>query len=126
MTCVLKGERFRMARNKRGLTQEQLGDLVHVSDATINRYENEKSDPDTKMLGQLAAELATTTDYLLGLTDDPRPSQVRETAAVELYDDVASLTPDELREWRGYADWLRERRKRKGPPHNLHPTTPQT
>ena len=125
MRRVLKGERLRMARNKRGLTQEQLGDLVHVSDATINRYEREKSDPDTVMLRQLAAELGTTPDYLLGLTDDPNPDRVRETVPAWLDGAAEDLTPEEMVEWRGYADWLKERRRRKGPSHNPHPETPR-
>jgi len=51
------GERLKKARQRKGLTQAQLGKLLNVSDATINRYEREQRKPDPEMLRKLAEVL---------------------------------------------------------------------
>lgn len=60
------GNNLKKAREKKGLTQDELGKLINVSDATINRYENEKRRPDPETLKQLAVHLEVSTDVLLG------------------------------------------------------------
>lgn len=42
-----------------------------MQEATLSRIENGKNEPAAWMLLALAQALGTTTDYLLGLTDDP-------------------------------------------------------
>lgn len=65
------GERLRYLRNKRGYTQEQLADALNIGNKQIWRYENEETRPDGLTIARIAKALDTTTDYLLGLTDDP-------------------------------------------------------
>lgn len=60
------GERLRRAREAKGLTQEQLGKLLNVTDATINRYEKGTRQPAPAMLRRLAETLGVSVDYLLG------------------------------------------------------------
>ena len=119
-------QRVCAAREKAGLTRQELAARLRLSYWAVAKYEEGTRIPPSEVLRQIAKATATTTDYLLALTDDPRPSEVREGAATKLYEGTEGLTPEELQEWRGYADWLRERRKRKGPSHNSHPETPQT
>lgn len=43
-------EALRVLRKQQGLTQQELADLLQVSKSRINMYENEKREPDFKML----------------------------------------------------------------------------
>jgi transcriptional regulator with XRE-family HTH domain len=67
------GNRLKERREDKGLTQQQLGELVNVSDATINRYERNLREPGIETIKLLAKVLDCTSDYLLGLSSQPRP-----------------------------------------------------
>lgn len=56
-------------RIERGLTQQQLADLVMTSQQSINKYENHNVEPDITMLIKLADCFNTSVDYLIGHTD---------------------------------------------------------
>lgn len=64
-------KRLREMREKRGLTQRELAGLCGLGDKQIWRYENEQSEPNAEALIQLARKLEVSTDYLLGLVDQP-------------------------------------------------------
>ncbi len=66
------GNRLRMVRESRGLSQVELARRVNVKSATINRYEQGVRNPDPEMLDALANELEVSVDYLLGRTDNPK------------------------------------------------------
>lgn len=68
---MLRPDRLRTAREKRGLTQRDLGRLCGLGVNQINRYEQGVSDPGSAILTTIARELSVSTDYLVGLTDDP-------------------------------------------------------
>lgn len=63
--------RLKVARKSKKLTQEQLAEKVQTTKGTISNYENGYSTPSNEMLVLLAKTLDTTTDYLLGNTDNP-------------------------------------------------------
>lgn len=70
--------RLKALREKRGLTQRQLGEAVGVGESAVNRWENDKGDEDGRepplaRLVLIAKELATSTDWLLGMPDVPEP-----------------------------------------------------
>lgn len=69
---AFKPDRLRLAREKRNLTQRDLGHLCNLGVNQINRYENGLNDPSTEILSLIARHLNVTTDYLLGLTDEPQ------------------------------------------------------
>jgi transcriptional regulator with XRE-family HTH domain len=60
------------------LSQEELAKLVNTTKGTISNYENGHSTPSNEMLVKLATVLNTTTDYLLGRTDDPQRTEENE------------------------------------------------
>lgn len=53
-------------REKKGLTQYDLADMLHITQQRISSYENGKREPDLQTLQQLADVLNVTTDTLLG------------------------------------------------------------
>lgn len=66
-------ERLKNRRENMGYTQDELAELIHGSQKQIWRYESGKGFPSVETLILLAKILETSTDYLLGLTDEIRP-----------------------------------------------------
>jgi len=67
------GRRIRDRRKQLGKSQEELAEMIQTDQTQISRYENGKNDPTGEVLTTLARALNTSSDYLLGLTDDPTP-----------------------------------------------------
>lgn len=65
------GQRLKVLRNKKGMLQKDLANLLRVSPSTIGMYERGKRDPDTDTVVFLAKYFNVSTDYLLGLVDNP-------------------------------------------------------
>lgn len=65
------GERIRLIRLEKEMTQEELGKLLSVGKSTISQYETNKSTPDAATISKIADIFNTTTDYLLGRTNNP-------------------------------------------------------
>lgn len=61
------GQKIKALRIAAGLSQEELADQIGVTVKSIQRYETEKSRPDTYILTRLAAFFDISADYLLGL-----------------------------------------------------------
>lgn len=61
------GERLKQIRLGRGLTQQELGELVDVSNRVIAYYEQEDAQPPGPLLVELARALKVSTDELLGV-----------------------------------------------------------
>lgn len=66
-------ERIRNLREDRDLTQKQIGQLLNMSQTGYNQYEIGKNDIPTKVLQQLADFYNTSTDYILGRTNEVKP-----------------------------------------------------
>lgn len=67
------GARVKELRERRGLTPKQITKQLMTSSASLWRWENNKNEPSTLHINQLAEILGTSVDYLLGNTDDPAP-----------------------------------------------------
>ena len=65
--------RIRNLREDKDLTQKQIGQLLNMSQTGYNQYEIGKNDIPTKVLIKLAEFYNTSTDYLLGLTNEIKP-----------------------------------------------------
>lgn len=53
-------------RQKKGLSQIELGEILHLAQNTISAYENGTRDPDTQTLKQLSEFFDVSVDYLIG------------------------------------------------------------
>lgn len=60
-------------REDADLPQRELAALLHVSQTTYSRYETGTLDIPSSSLIYLARFYKTSVDYLLGLTDNPKP-----------------------------------------------------
>ncbi len=84
------GNRLKELRNKKSITQEELGKTIGLSKQTISTYELGTREPDNDTLLKLADFFAVSLDYLLGRTDNPEGlTEEEEQKHIEL-DEVLS------------------------------------
>ncbi len=69
MNAIEIGKRIRELRLERKLSQNQMVDLLSVSQDTISFWENGKSLPSAEYLIEISKNFNVSTDYILGLTD---------------------------------------------------------
>ena len=63
------GERLKMLRKSKKITQQQLADLLFVNKSSISRYESNSQLPESSQLQKLADYFDVSLDYLVGRTD---------------------------------------------------------
>jgi len=75
------GETIYRLRKEKGLSQEELGRLVGVSNKAVSKWETYEANPDITLLPLLAQSLGVTADELLtdikAEKDDPKPKDAK-------------------------------------------------
>ena len=77
---------LRKLRISRGISQQQLADIIGTSQQSINKYENHNVEPDIQVLMKLADYFETTVDYLVGhvsLFENQHPPKALELSKEE-------------------------------------------
>jgi transcriptional regulator with XRE-family HTH domain len=64
-------ERLRQMRELRGYSQRELAEYLSMGELQIWRYENAETEPKGDVVARIANILGVTSDYLLGLSDNP-------------------------------------------------------
>ena len=64
-------ERLRKCRAEKGATQMQVAVFCDITENAYQKYENMIRLPRVDILARIADYYGTTTDYLLGRTDEP-------------------------------------------------------
>ena len=67
--------RIRDLREDRDLTQKQIAEYLHIRQNTYSQYENGQRQLPLPCLVALAKLYKTSTDYLLGRTNNPNPPE---------------------------------------------------
>lgn len=70
--------RLRDIREDRDLTQKQIAEYLNVRQNTYSQYENGQRQLPIDALIKLAHYFNTSTDYILGLTDESKPYEKRK------------------------------------------------
>ena len=65
-------KRIRDLREDRDLNQTQVANMLGMSQTGYSKYETGENDIPTTVLIKLARFYKTSTDYILGLTDNPK------------------------------------------------------
>ena len=73
--------KLRELRKQRGYTQQELADIVGVSNVSLSNYERGTQMPDVLTLTKIANALGVSTDTLLGLNDFDVDDQPRTIEA---------------------------------------------
>lgn len=72
--------RLRSLREDNDLTQKQVGAILNMSQTGYSQYELGINDIPTRVLIRLAQLYNTSTDYILGLTDEATPYPSAESS----------------------------------------------
>ncbi|WP_295582864.1 helix-turn-helix domain-containing protein [uncultured Oscillibacter sp.] len=70
-TNILLNERVYYLRKRAGLSQQQLGEILGLTHKSISMLESGGRSTTIEKLVILAEYFQVSTDYLLGITDDP-------------------------------------------------------
>jgi transcriptional regulator with XRE-family HTH domain len=79
----LRGDRIRLLRDRRKMTQQDLATLMKTDARQIWRYEKEKTNPNSEVVRELAYYLETNSRYLLGESDDDTPEMKEQDLSAE-------------------------------------------
>ncbi len=84
------GEKLRRLRLNNGLTQEDVGRQIGVTDKAISRYENDQAEPDLQLFRKIATLYNVDPNYLLNfysMGDRPEHMEIRhgESSILEAY-----------------------------------------
>lgn len=106
------GERLKMARERRGMTQAQVMRLTNISDKSLSRYETNSASPDPETIQVLVQLYDVSTDFILGFspimghapTDAVEPADI---AALDLFEKFGRLSDDAREKAEEYIEMLR-------------------
>lgn len=90
----MSGNNLKKLRNKKGLTQSQLGEYFGLSKTAISLYENNKRGIDSNLVKSMAEFFNVTTDELLGVPPDNIKLEVNEPAQIYSVSDVDRILED--------------------------------
>jgi transcriptional regulator with XRE-family HTH domain len=112
------GKRLKHARERKKLSQIEAAKLLGISNGTLSGYERNYRDPDTNILEKMAVLYEVTTDYLLGRTDDPTPSNVDKIKKLGLKEDeeihffdLEGLSDEDIEFIKNQIEFLRKKAK---------------
>ena len=80
---------LKVLRQEKGISQQQLADVILVSQQSINKYENHNVEPDIETLIKIADFFNVSLDYLVGRTDIRE--MVEKTKTSDLSDSEAYM-----------------------------------
>lgn len=116
-------ERLRIARKRKKLTQQYVAEQLDVTAQAYSTYETGAVTPNPKTLKTLAILYGVSSDYLLGLTDDPTPTSqlinpakaenVRAGGLVANGGDYGDLTKEERNLLNAFTEYIRTLRLRE-------------
>ena len=75
---------LKILRNKYNISQQQLANVIGVSQQSINKYENHNIEPDIETLKAIATFFNTTIDYLVGF-DKSENNITKENELLRLF-----------------------------------------
>jgi transcriptional regulator with XRE-family HTH domain len=93
-------ERLAKLMALRGLTQKELAVKANITESAISYYVKGLRTPSGEILARMAETLSTTTDYLLGRTDDHNPPPENEQLKC-LQRNLGKLDPERLKKAEG-------------------------
>jgi transcriptional regulator with XRE-family HTH domain len=109
------GDRVKELRTQRGLTQQQMSEKLGMGRANYSHIENDRVTATSEDLEKIADILVTSTDYLLGRSDDPSVVQTETPADIKTWlragnADLTETEKDELGD--DLEDYFRMRKER--------------
>ena len=94
-------DKIKAARNRAGMSQQELADAIHVSRSAVAKWEADKGLPDIENLKALAKLFGMTLDELAGEGEEVRCTLRKPAQAEDPEDAVRARWPDAVR-----IDWM--------------------
>ena len=90
------GERIKRIRQSKGLTQDQLGEIVHIDGRQISRYENGKVKPTGRVLQRFAEALGVPLEALTPkMEDESQPPTFQDQDLYQQFLEVDQLDDED-------------------------------
>lgn len=106
-------ERIRKRRERIGLKQNQMADLLKMPANTYNGYETGKRKIDSILLKEIAGILKCSSDYLLGNIDNLYPEYkvlgTKQKIAMHIEGKIENLGEEGMKELDNYLDYLQQK-----------------
>lgn len=99
--------RIEELRKDFGMSQASLGKLLNVSQQAVAKWEKGIAEPDSNNIARISKLFNVSTDYLLGLTDNPTPSKKEYTEQDELNYELSKLTEEKRKKAESYIKFLK-------------------
>lgn len=84
------GEKIAFLRKKKGLTQEQMAEILEVSRQSVSRWEIDMAFPETEKLIKLSRLLECSVDYLLNVSEQELSLEQAVPSVTEAYQFIRS------------------------------------
>lgn len=104
------GERLYDLRKDRGLSQDELGEILNINKHSISSYERGRSEPPDEIKIILAEFFHVSVDYLLGVTDIPN-AYSKEFHMVKLPKNFPACEEAELKKYIAYLTYKHKKDK---------------
>jgi transcriptional regulator with XRE-family HTH domain len=106
------GERLKILRMRKKLSQQDVADRLNINRSTYARYELGQTQPDFETLEKLADFFDVSTDYILGRTDNQNPPENDEDNLVAFYN-LDNLDEEDIQYVKETIEFLRRKRRRQ-------------
>lgn len=107
---MLVGQRIKELRIEKGISQQELGDLIGVTKVSICGYENGSRIPSLEIFETIANVFGTSADYLLGREIDIVNEETGKHIGLISQDDINLIY--ELRHYQGLYNQMTKDSKR--------------
>jgi transcriptional regulator with XRE-family HTH domain len=104
------GERLRLLREEKELTQQQIANGINSTQQKISNYEKDIVEPDCETLIKLANFFNTTTDYILGRTNLQYQGEM--TSVYHQNTPIADLPEEAIMELKVFTEYLAHKYKK--------------
>lgn len=107
--------RLKQLRQKHGLTQVELANILGLKPTAISNYESNRNEPSFDKLIALSKEFDVTCDYLLGISDSALPigGEILDKEIVDFFLVYQQLLPEAAASVRDYAEYILQKQKMK-------------
>lgn len=102
------GQRIKKLREEKDMTQQNLADILGVSQQAVAKWESGKAEPDSMTMVRISNIFEVSLDYLLGRTNIRTPIET-----IAAHHDGDEWTEEELEEIERFKEFVRMKRQQK-------------
>jgi transcriptional regulator with XRE-family HTH domain len=108
--------RIKKLRLEKGLKQSELAEMLKVAQNTLSYWENGRFEPDQKSLIFMKDYFGVTIDYLLGISETPKPElaipdEIKGAKVAFNRGEFEGLTQEEVNRIAEFASFIKSQRK---------------